>query len=108
MNAEPWELLVVFASTLNLACWGYFAWRVLHLRRKRLVIPTYLTAAAIVGTFAASAAGWVASVNLLGVLDLGLVRVLIWMCWGGLFSAGGYAVLATIRAARTRRSRNPE
>lgn len=108
MNAEPWELLVVIASTVNLACWGYFAARVLGHRRKRQPVPTYLTAAAIVGTFAASAAGWVASVNLLGILDLGVVRVLIWMCWGGLFAAGAYAVVATIRGARSRRTRNPE
>lgn len=105
MNAEPWALLVVAASSLNLACWGYFTIRVLHYRRKRLVVPTYLTAAAIVGTFAASAAGWVASINLLGVLPADIIRVLIWACWGGLFGAGAYAIVASIRMATAGRRR---
>lgn len=105
MNAEPWALVVVLASWLNLAAWAYFASDVLHIRRTGRPIPAYLTAAAIVGTFAASAAGATASIGLLGILDPWLLRVIVWACWGGLFSAGGYATVAAIREARARRRR---
>lgn len=105
-GVEAWELAVVAASFLNLAVWAWFAALVLRRRRRQLDVPRYLTAAAIVGTFAASAAGAVASVSLLGIVDLWTLRLLIWACWGGLFAAGGYAAVAAIRD-RTGRGRGP-
>lgn len=107
MTFQPWALLVIAASALNLACWAYFAWRVVHLRRSRQPVPAYVTASAIVGTCAASTAGLVASVNLLGILDPLLVRTPVWACWGGLFSAGAYASVAAVRARRAARRRAP-
>lgn len=105
MNPEPWVWLVVAASWLNLVAWTYFAVLVLRIRRRRNPVPHYVTASAIVGTFAASAAGAVASLSLLGIFDPWLIRALIWACWGGLFSAGAYAIVAAIRTAR--RARRP-
>ena len=105
---EPWVWLVVAASQANLAAWTYFAVYVLRIRRSRRTVPHFVTAAAIVGTFCASAAGMVASLSLVGFLDPWTLRVLVWACWGGLFSAGAYAIVAAIRQARAGRRRGPE
>lgn len=104
-SAEPWALLVVGASLVNMLAWGYFAGYVLRMRRRRQPVPYFVTASAIVGTFAASTAGLVASVNLLGIVDPWLLRALIWACWGGLFAAGGYASVAAILGAKAARRR---
>lgn len=107
-SPEPWVLIVIAASGLNLVVWGWFATRVLRLRRARQVVPHYVTAAAIVGTFAASAAGLVAALSLGRLVDPWLARMLIWACWGGLFIAGAYAGVAAIRGALSARTRRRE
>ncbi len=108
MNPEPWVVAAAIVSSwANLAAWTYFATYVVRLKKARREVPQYVVAAAIVATFAASLAGAIASISLLNIVDPWLIRAGVWACWGALFSAGAYATLAAIRAARTARRKGP-